>query len=251
MANELLYVPGVGTRYFYDKNKLGTVLLAEIGASNWNSGLVDGHPCFTLSGTAFKFTTGNAFTGSHTVEYWLKLDDWTNAGTTHFFGNSRYNNFYGVAPAAVTGSNNISLKLYFDFDGSGDQTTTVTLPNQSGWVHIAAVYEYSASNYKVNLYVNGTKVAEHYLQLIGSMRLLFGGSITGDSDTTLHDAFIGKMANIIVTSGVKYTGNFTPARETVDTSTLTKGGNPMKNFAAPEINYLEIGGIPYKIVVAS
>lgn len=251
MANELLYVPGVGTRYFYDKNKLGAVLLAEIGASNWKSGLVDGHPCFTLSGTAFKFTTGSAFTGSHTVEYWLKLDGWTNAGTTHLFGNSRYNNFYGVAPAAVAGSNNISLKLYFDFDGSGDQTTTVTLPNQSGWVHIAAVYEYSASNYKVNLYVNGTKVAEHYLQLIGSMRLLFGGSITGDSDTTLHDAFIGKMANIIVTSGVKYTGNFTPARETVDTSTLTKGGNPMKNFAAPEINYLEIGGIPYKIAAAS
>mgnify|MGYP004628525907 CR=1 FL=1 len=47
------------------------------------------------------------------------------------------------------------------------------------------------------------------------------------------------------------TKKLTPARETVDTSTLTKGGNPMKNFAAPEINYLEIGGIPYKIVVAS
>lgn len=47
------------------------------------------------------------------------------------------------------------------------------------------------------------------------------------------------------------TKKLTPARETVDTSTLTKGGNPMKNFAAPEMNYLEIGGIPYKIVVAS
>lgn len=247
MANELLYVPGVGTRYFYDKNKLGTVLLAEIGASNWKSGLVDGHPCFTLSGTAFKFTTGSAFTGSHTVEYWLKLDDWTNAGTAHLFGNSRYNNFYGVAPVVVSGGNNISLKLYFDFTGSGDQTTTVTLPNQSGWVHIAAVYEYGASNYKVNLYVNGTKVAEHYLQLMGSMRLLFGGSITGDSDTTLHDAFVGKMANIIVSSGVKYTANFTPAWAKVDVSALTESGDKMHNFTSPEIEYLDAGNIPYKI----
>ena len=247
MANELLYVPGVGTRYFYDKNKLGTVLLAEIGASNWKSGLVDGHPCFTLSGTAFKFTTGSAFTGSHTVEYWLKLDGWTNAGTTHLFGNSRYNNFYGVAPVVVSGGNNISLKLYFDFTGSGDQTTTVTLPDQSGWVHIAAVYEYSASNYKVNLYVNGTKVAEHYLQLMGSMRLLFGGSITGDSDTTLHDAFVGKMANIIVTSGLKYTETFTPAWDKVDVSGLTEGGDKMHNFTSPEIEYLDVGNVPYKI----
>ena len=247
MANELLYVPGVGTRYFYDKNKLGTVLLAEIGASNWKSGLVDGHPCFTLSGTAFKFTTGSAFTGSHTVEYWLKLDGWSNAGTTHLFGNSRYNNFYGVAPVVVSGGNNISLKLYFDFTGSGDQTTTVTLPDQSGWVHIAAVYEYSASNYKVNLYVNGTKVAEHYLQLMGSMRLLFGGSITGDSDTTLHDAFVGKMANIIVTSGLKYTETFTPAWDKVDVSGLTEGGDKMHNFTSPEIGYLDVGNVPYKI----
>ena len=247
MANELLYVPGVGTRYFYDKNKLGTVLLAEIGASNWNSGLVDGHPCFTLSGTAFKFTTAQAFTGSHTVEYWLKLDDWTNAGTAHLFGNSRYNNFYGVAPVVVSGGNNISLKLYFDFTGSGDQTTTVTLPDQSGWVHIAAVYEYSAANYKVNLYVNGTKAAEHYLQLTASMRLVFGGAVETDSATTLFDFFTGKMANIIVSSGVKYTANFTPAWDKVDVSALTESGDKMHNFTSPEIGYLDVGNVPYKI----
>ena len=249
MANEILYVPGVGTRYFYDKNTLGTVSLTEIGSSNWTSQLVDGHPCFTLSGTAFKFTTGTAFTGSHTVEYWLNLDGWTNAGTTHLFGNSRFNNFYGVAPVVVAGSNNISLKLYFDFDGSGDQTTTVTLPSQSGWVHIAAVYEYSSSNYKVNLYVNGTKVAEHYLQLMGSMRLMFGGSITDDSDTTLHDAFVGKLANIIVSSGLKYTDTFTPAWDEVDVSGLAEGGDKMRNFTSPEIEYLDAGNVPYKISV--
>lgn len=249
MANEILYVPGVGTRYFYNKNTLGTVSLTEIGSSNWTSQLVDGHPCFTLSGTAFKFTTGSAFTGSHTVEYWINLDGWTNAGTTHLFGNSRYNNFYGVAPAVVSGGNNISLKLYFDFEGSGDQTTTVTLPSQSGWVHIAAVYEYSASNYKVNLYVNGTKVAEHYLQLMGSMRLLFGGSITDDSDTALNDAFVGKMANIIVTSGLKYTETFTPAWDEVDVSGLTEGGDKLRNFTTPEIEYLDAGNVPYKIAV--
>lgn len=249
MANEILYVPGVGTRYFYNKNTLGTVSLDEIGSSNWTSQLVDGHPCFALSGTAFKFTTGSAFTGSHTVEYWLKLDGWANTGTAHVFGNSGFNNFYGVAPAVVSGGNNISLKLYFDFDGSSDQATTVTLPSQSGWVHIAAVYEYNTPDYKVNVYVNGTKVAEHYLQLMGSMRLMFGGSVTADSDTALNDAFTGKMANIIVTSGLKYTGNFTPAWDEVDVSGLAEGGDKMRNFTAPEIEYLDAGNVPYKIAV--
>lgn len=247
MANEIFYMPGVGTRYYYDSTALGTVTLTELGATNWTTSIVDGHPCFNLSGTAFKFVTGTAYTGSHTVEYWINLSGWTNTGTSHLFGNSRFNNLYGIKPTVVSGTNNISLKLFFDFTGTGEETATVTLQSQSGWVHIAAVYEYGTGANQVSIYANGTKVIDHYLQMMGSMRLLFGGTIEEDTDTSLLNSFTGKLGGIIVTAGAKYTSSFTPAWDKVNVKNLTEGGDKTKNFTAPEIEYLDVDSILYKL----
>lgn len=250
MANELLYVPGVGSRYYYNQTA-GAVSLDKIG-SGWTSALESGRPAISFNGaSAFKFTFGSGMTGSHTIEYWLKLDGWNNSGTSHQWGYiSSYNASYELwRPKTVAGTNNVNFQLDFQYNEPED--TAVTLPDQSSWVHVAEVYDTSDSNYQLKLYVNGTKIKEHYFQMAWANTLLLGGSIASASDTAVADGLTGKISDLIVTSGVKYTGTFTPARETVDTSSMTKAGNPIENFTAPEISYLEVEGIPYKIVVAS
>lgn len=252
MANELLYFPGIGTRFFYAAASTGTVTLNEIGSASWSSALEDGHPTFTLAGaTGFQFTIGNGMTGSHTIEYWMKLSGWNNTGTSHQCGyiGSRSVGYELWRPKPIVSSNNVNMQLDFDYPDPED--TTVAFSNQTDFVHVAEVFDTSDSNYQLKMYVNGTKVKEHYFQMPWANTVMIGGSISSYGATALADAFTGKISEVLVSSGAKYTSNFTPARYTVDTSAMTKGGSSARNFDAPEISYLEVGGIPYKIVAAS
>ncbi len=250
MANELLYVPGVGTRYYYNPTTAGTVTMTEIGSGTLTSALENGRPVMTFGGKALKFSIGNGMQNSRTIEYWMTLSGWNNAGTSHQWGylGSRSVGFVKWLPKPVTGTNNVNFQLDF---GDGDpEDTVVTLPDQSSPVHVAQVFDTSDSNYQLKLYVNGTKVKEHYYHNPWTNVILIGGSIAETNDTTLTDAFTGKISDFLVTDSAKYTANFTPARPNVNLKSLSKGGNPIQGFTAPEMNYLEIDGIPYKIAVA-
>ena len=249
MANELLYVPGVGTRYYYNPTTAGTVTMTEIGSGTLTSALENGRPVMTFGGKALKFSIGNGMQNSRTIEYWMTLSGWNNAGTSHQWGYfGTYPNFVKWLPKTVAGTNNITLQLAFP--DSDPEDTVVTLPDQTSPVHVAQVFDTSDSNYQLKLYINGTKVKEHYLHNPWTNVILIGGSITAGNDTTLTDAFTGKISDFLVTDGAKYTANFTPARPNVNLKSLSKGGNPIQGFTAPEMNYLEIDGIPYKIAVA-
>lgn len=251
MANELLYVPGIGSRYYYNPTLAGTVYLDKIGNGSFSSAIENGHPTITFNGKAFQFTIGNGMTGSHTIEYWMTLSGWNNAGTSHQWGHisSRNVSYELWRPKPIAGGNTVNMQLDFQYNEPED--TVITLPDQTSPVHVAEVYDQSDSNYQLKLYVNGTKVKEHYYYNAYTNTITLGGSVDAYGATALADAFTGKISELIVTSGVKYTANFTPTRQTVDTSAMTKDGNPVENFTAPEISYLEIGGIPYKIVAAS
>ena len=226
MANELLYVPGVGTRYYYNATAAGTVTMSELGSGTLTSALENGKPTMTFNGKALKFLIGNGMQNSRTIEYWMTLSGWNNVGTSHQWG--------------YFGSRSVSFV-----------NTSVSLSSQSDIIHVAQVFDTSDSNYQLKMHINGTKVKEHYYHNPWTNAVLIGGSIAETDDTTLTDYFTGKISDFLVTDGVKYSANFTPARPEVDLSTLAKGGNPIQGFTAPEMNYLEIDGIPYKIAVAS
>ena len=251
MANEILFVPGIGSRYYYNPTLGGTVSLDKIGSGSFTSALENGHPTITFNGKAFQFTIGNGMSTSHTIEYWLSMPNWDNTGTAHQGGyvGSRNGSYELWRPKPVSGGNTVNFQLDFSYPDPED--TVVTLADQTTPVHVAEVFDMSDSNYQLKLYVNGTKVKEHYFQMSWANTIVLGGSVDAYQATALADYFKGKISELIVTSGVKYTANFTPARQTVDVSAMTKAGNPLENFTAPEINYLEVGGIPYKIAVAS
>ena len=251
MANEILFVPGIGSRYYYNPTLGGTVSLDKIGSGSFSSALENGHPVITFNGKAFQFTIGSGMSASHTIEYWLSMPNWDNTGTAHQWGYvGSHNVSYELwRPKPVSGGNTVNFQLDFSYPDPED--TVVTLTDQTTPVHVAEVFDMSDSNYQLKLYVNGTKVKEHYFQMAWANTIVLGGSVDAYQATTLADYFKGKISELIVTSGVKYTANFTPARQTVDVSAMTKAGNPIENFTAPEINYLEIGGVPYKIAVAS
>lgn len=251
MANELLYVPGVGTRYYYNATAAGTVTLTEMGSGTLTSAIENGYPTMTFGGKALKFSIGNGMQNSRTIEYWMTLTGWNNTGTSHQWGyfGSRSVGFVKWLPKPITGTNNFNMQLDF---GDGDpEDTTVSLTSQSDIVHVAQVFDTSDSNYQLKMYINGTKVKEHYYHNPWTNVILIGGSIAETDDTTLTDAFTGKISDFLVTDGAKYTANFTPARPNLKLANFSKGGNPIQGFTAPEMNYLEIGGIPYKIAVAS
>lgn len=251
MANEILFVPGIGSRYYYNPTLGGTVSLSKIGSGSFSSALENGHPTITFNGKAFQFTIGNGMSTSHTIEYWLSMPNWDNTGTAHQWGYvSNHNVSYELwRPKPIIGGNTVNFQLDFSYPDPED--TVVTLTDQTTPVHVAEVFDMSDSNYQLKLYVNGTKVKEHYFQMGWANTVVIGGSVDAYQATALADYFKGKISELIVTSGVKYTANFTPARQTVDVSAMTKAGNPLENFTAPEINYLEVDGIPYKIAVAS
>lgn len=255
MANEILYVPGIGTRYYYDPNIAGTPTLAEIGSGSHSSAIENGNPTFTFNGKALQFSMpyvqSAGLNGSHTIEYWMTLTDWNNTGASHQYGyfGSHSVSFVKILPKPISGTNNINLQLDF---GDGDpEDTTVTLPDQTSPIHLAHVFDTSDSNYQLKLFVNGTKVKEHYFHMPWGNTIMLGGSIASYGATALADSFSGKISDFLVSSGAKYTSTFTPARPTVNTGALSKAGNPINGFAAPEISYLEVADIPYKIVVAS
>ena len=81
MANEILFVPGIGSRYYYNPTLGGTVSLDKIGSGSFTSALENGHPTITFNGKAFQFTIGNGMSTSHTIEYWLSMPNWDNTGT--------------------------------------------------------------------------------------------------------------------------------------------------------------------------
>lgn len=250
MANELLYMPGIGTRFYYSA-AAGSASLDVVGSDSWTSALEDGRGALALSGgTAFNFSIPG-MSGSHTIEYWIKLTGWANTGTSHQWGyiGSRNLSYELWRPKAVSGTNNINMQL--DFETADPEDTTVSLSSQNDFIHVAEVFDTSDSNYQLKMYVNGTKVKQHYFNMPWANALVIGGHIDTYGATAPADGFTGKISDVLVTSGVKYTDTFTPARPSLDLDGFTKGGNPIKNFTAPEINYLEIGGVPYKIAVAS
>ena len=251
MANELLYVPGIGSRYYYNATTAGTVTLNQIGSGSFSSALENGHPTITFNGKAFQFSIGSGMSGSHTIEYWLTLTGWSNTGTSHQWGYiNNHNVIYELwRPKPISATNNINFQL--DFETSDPEDTNVTLADQTTPVHVAEVFDTSDSNYQLKLYVNGAKVKQHYFNMPWANTIVLGGSVASYGATTLADAFTGKISEFLVSTGAKYTADFTPARATVDKSALTKAGNPVENFTAPEISYLEVDDIPYKIVVAS
>lgn len=252
MANELLYVPGIGSRYYYNATTAGTVTLDKIGSGSFSSAVENGHPTITFNGKAFQFSIGSGMSGSHTIEYWMTLTGWSNTGTSHQWGyiGSRSVSCEVWRPKPISATNNVNFQLDF-LPYTDPEDTSVTLADQTTPVHVAEVFDTSDSNYQLKLYVNGTKVKEHYFQMPWANTIVLGGSVDAYGATALADAFTGKISEFLVSTGAKYTANFTPARYTVDKSALTKAGNPVENFTAPEISYLEVDDIPYKIVVAS
>ena len=251
MANELLYVPGIGSRYYYNATTAGTVTLNQIGSGSFSSAVENGHPTLTFNGKAFQFTIGSGMSGSHTIEYWLSMPSWNNTGTSHQWGyiGSRSVSYELWRPKPASGTNNVNFQLDFEYPDPED--TSVTLADQTTPVHVAEVFDTSDSNYQLKLYVNGTKVKQHYFNLPWANTIVLGGSVSSYGATSLADAFTGKISEFLVSTGAKYTADFTPERATVDKSALTKAGNPVENFTAPEISYLEVDDIPYKIVAAS
>lgn len=248
MANELLYVPGIGTRYYYASNN--NVTLTEIGSGTLTSALESNYPTMTFGGNKclyFAFGSGISSTNL-TIEYWMSMPSWNNTGTIHQWGH--FSSGYSLwRPIPASGSNNVNFQLDFSYPDPED--TVVALADQTTPVHVAEVYDRTDSNYQLKLYVNGTKVKEHYLNRIWDNAFVLGGSISSASATAPTDSYVGKISQVLISTTAKYTANFTPARYTVDTSSMLKAGNPVEGFTAPEISYLDVGGIPYKIVVAS
>lgn len=251
MANELLYVPGIGTRFYYDATKAGSITLTEVGSGSFTSALENGRGAIAFNGKALKFDISYGMQNSRTIEYWMTLTGWNNTGTSHQWGymTSHNTSFVKWLPKPASGTNNFNMQLDF---GDGDpEDTTVSLSSQTDPIHVAQVFDTSDSNYQLKMYINGTKVKEHYYHNPYTTTVVIGGSVSAYNSSSLTDAFTGKISDFLVTDGAKYTSNFTPARPTLDLSGFSKGGNPLENFTAPEINYLEIGGVPYKIAVAS
>jgi hypothetical protein len=220
MSNTLLYIPCNGTRYYYNSTVLGGITESLLGSGSLNCNNDGSKTYYQFSDDyALNYIFNNTINSNLTIEYWINLSSWTNTGTSIGYSNSRWQNFAALIPEPQLGSNTVTFKPYYG--RTTYPTADVTLSSQSDWVHVAFTWDISSQEGK--WYINGNLLlTSSGLGMMYYSRLILGGMAT--DDTTLDNKFTGKISNIIMTEGIKYTSTFTPGYFSPDKTDLTSVG---------------------------
>ena len=168
-------------------------------------------PCGSNSGNAYMLAPVDpTLSGSDeaTIEFWLKLDDYSQFGTVAWSDGTGTPEFTMTVQGDCsfgTSQNHVGLTW-----GGATVETLIPIPIDS-WLHYAAIFEFGTVSLYMDGQLQGTATSSA-ATLPALSQLYFGGYVDGGNGDNQHQVN-GSYRGIRVSSVALYQGNFSPTPE--------------------------------------